>query len=49
MFIIDCTASMDPWIEVCKEEIRAITNFVVNKFDMIKVRVSIIGYRDYNK
>ncbi len=47
MFIIDCTASMSPWIEACKKEIKSIIEFVQNKFLYIMIRVSIVAYRDH--
>ncbi len=47
MFIIDCTASMCSWIEVCKKEIKTIIDSISNKFDLKNIRISIIAYRDY--
>ena len=47
MFIIDCTASMGSWIEACKEEIIAIIECVKAQQFGIKIRVSIVAYRDH--
>ena len=49
MFIMDCTASMSSWIEACKVEIKAIIAFIQTQFFKMKVRVSIIGYRDFSE
>lgn len=47
MFIIDCTGSMGSWIEACKKEIRSIIDCVRNQHFNIKIRVSIVAYRDH--
>ena len=47
MFIMDCTGSMEPWIEKCKIEIAAIISYIQNQFYKINIRVSIVAYRDY--
>ena len=47
MFIIDCTGSMGSWIETCKKEIKAIIDCVRNQHFNIKIRVSIVAYRDH--
>jgi hypothetical protein len=47
MFIIDCTGSMGSWINACKQEIRAIIDCVRNQHFNIKIRVSIVAYRDH--
>ncbi len=47
MFIIDCTGSMGSWIGACKKEIRSIIDCVRNQHFNIKIRVSIVAYRDH--
>lgn len=47
MFIIDCTGSMGCWIEACKREIKAIIDCVRNQHFNIKIRVSVVAYRDH--
>lgn len=47
MFIIDCTGSMGSWIETCKKEIKAIIDCVRNQHFNIKIRISIVAYRDH--
>ncbi len=48
MFIMDCTGSMSPWIEACKREIKSIIDCLRNQYFNIKIRVSIVAYRDYS-
>lgn len=47
MFIIDCTGSMGSWINTCKQEIKAIIDCVRNQHFNIKIRISIVAYRDH--
>jgi len=47
MIIIDCTGSMSSWINACKEEIKSIINSIQTQFYGLKVRISIVGYRDH--
>jgi hypothetical protein len=47
MFIIDCTGSMSRWIDACKTEIKSIIDFLRNQHLNIKIRVSIVAYRDH--
>ena len=47
MFIIDCTGSMCSWIEASKREIKSIIGCVRNQYFGIKIRVSIVAYRDH--
>jgi hypothetical protein len=49
MFIIDCTSSMLRWIEACKKEINSIIDYVRNQYLDIKIRVSVVGYRDFSE
>lgn len=48
MFIIDCTASMGPWIDACKNEINSIVDFIRSKNFGLIIRLSVVGYRDHN-
>lgn len=48
MFIMDCTASMTPWIDAAKREIKSIIDCLRSKFFNLKIRVSIVAYRDYS-
>ena len=48
MIILDVTSSMGPWIKACKDEIKMIINSIESSFQGIKIRVSIIAYRDHN-
>lgn len=46
-FLMDCTASMEPWIQAAKDQIvRIIDNTVIENPD-VNVRVAFLGYRDY--
>ncbi len=49
MFIIDCTSSMLAWIDACKKEINSIIDYVRNQYLDIKIRVSVVGYRDFSE
>jgi len=46
MFILDCTSSMYCWIEACKSEIINIIEGVKAKFRSLRIRLSVIAYRD---
>ena len=49
MFIIDCTGSMQDWIDKCREEINSIIDTIrkKNRLDT-QIRISIVGFRDHN-
>jgi hypothetical protein len=46
-FLMDCTGSMGSWIDICKEEINNIVDYVVTEFTGINIRIAFVGYRDY--
>ena len=49
MFIIDCTGSMQKWIDQCKKDVRSIIETIREKNPAnIKIRISVIGYRDHS-
>ena len=47
MFIIDCTGSMYSWIDASKKEIKSIIECIRNQYFGIKIRISVIAYRDH--
>ena len=46
-FVLDCTGSMDPWIEAAKTKMQEIVNDVHAKHPNTIVEVALVGYRDY--
>lgn len=47
-FVLDCTASMDPWIRAAKTKIREIVDNVLAEHPDSDVKVGLMGYRDYD-
>ena len=48
LLILDCTASMEEWIESCKQKlILIISNFRKEFKQTQKIRVAFVGYRDF--
>lgn len=47
MFILDCTGSMGSWINACKREINSLLEYVRQQNFGMRIRVSIIAYRDF--
>jgi hypothetical protein len=47
VIVMDCTASMDPWIEAAKSSIIAIIDNVKVDHPSAKVRVGFVAYRDF--
>lgn len=43
-FLMDCTASMEPWIQAAKDQIRGI----LARFPGTEFEVAFVGYRDYH-
>ncbi|KAL4495127.1 hypothetical protein ABPG72_007234 [Tetrahymena utriculariae] len=48
MFIVDCTSSMQPWINFVKQSIRKIIDSVKKIYPTFSFRYSFVGYRDFN-
>ena len=48
MFIMDCTASMGSYINSCKKDIKEIVKTIKEENNNVKVRVSFVGYRDFD-
>jgi len=46
-FIMDCTASMEPWIRTARTEVLAIIKSVEEKHPHADVQVAFVGYRDH--
>jgi hypothetical protein len=46
-FVMDCTSSMEPWIEQAKTHIAAIMDDVSLDHPNARCRVGFVGYRDY--
>jgi len=46
-FVMDCTGSMEPWIEQAKTRIVKITQSVSDDNPNVRCRVGFVGYRDY--
>lgn len=44
---MDCTASMDKWIEACKNELKTIVDYILSEHEGTKIRIAFIGYRDF--
>lgn len=47
-FLLDCTASMEPWIQTAKTKIREIVDNVLAEHPDSDVKVGLMGYRDYD-
>lgn len=53
-FLLDCTGSMQNWINACKERVVQIATRVIETVeesgqDHVKVRMAFVSYRDYAK
>lgn len=49
MYIMDCTSSMTPWIEECKESVLEILEKIKEENPECKIRMSFVGYRDFDQ
>lgn len=47
-FLLDCTASMAPWMHQAKTRIREITSLVQTQHPATSIKVALVGYRDYD-
>jgi hypothetical protein len=47
-FLLDCTASMGPWMDQAKTRIREITSLVHTEHPATDIKVALVGYRDYD-
>jgi hypothetical protein len=47
-FVLDCTASMGPWIRAAKTKIREIVDTVTAEHLDSVIKVGLMGYRDYD-
>ena len=48
-FLVDCTGSMETYIEKVKTVVKDATKVLFQQFRHLKFRCSFIGYGDYNK
>ncbi len=48
-FLVDCTGSMDPYIDNVKTIIKEGTNRLKKVYTDLKLRISFVGYRDYEE
>lgn len=46
-FVMDCTASMDPWIQQAKTRIVELSREVQRQHPIANILTSFVGYRDY--
>ena len=46
-FVLDCTGSMDPWIEAAKTKMQEIVETVQAKHPFTFIEVALVAYRDY--
>jgi len=46
-FVVDCTGSMEPWIEQAKTRMTEITDSVSDEYPRARCKVGFVGYRDY--
>ena len=46
-FVMDCTASMEPWIRTARHEILNIIDYVEARHPYADIRVGFVGYRDH--
>ena len=46
-FILDCTASMEPWIQAAKTQIMDIITKLRKEYQEYRYEVALVGYRDY--
>lgn len=46
-FVMDCTASMEPWIRTARHEILNIIDYVEERHPYADIHVAFVGYRDH--
>jgi hypothetical protein len=46
-FVMDCTASMEPWIRTARQEILSIIKSMDGKHPHADIQVAFVGYRDH--
>ena len=46
-FVMDCTASMEPWLRTARQEILSIVKSMDAKHPHADIRVAFVGYRDH--
>lgn len=46
-FVMDCTASMEPWIRTARHEVLNIVEYVEAKHPQADIHVAFVGYRDH--
>lgn len=47
VFVMDCTASMDPWINAARDKLQSIVSTLKGSFANLELRVGFVGYRDF--
>lgn len=47
-FVLDCTASMQPWIDAAKEKVVDILDSIYKRYPDCQISASFIGYRDFH-
>jgi hypothetical protein len=48
-FVLDCTASMGPWIDAAKHKILGLLDDLSQKYTNFKIYAAFIGYRDFGE
>jgi hypothetical protein len=48
LFVVDCTGSMEKWINATKENIVKIVYDLKNYFPLKDIEVGFLGYRDFD-
>lgn len=46
-FLVDCTASMEPWIQAAKDQVMKIVDATQGEFPDAEFETAFVGYRDY--
>ena len=46
-FVMDCTASMEPWLRMARNEILNIIDYVEERHPYADIAVAFVGYRDH--
>jgi len=48
LFILECTISMSKWINFIKEKIKNISEYIIDGYPGVILRIGFIGYRGHN-
>lgn len=47
LIMLDCTGSMDPFIDTAKTRINSLVRTVKNTYPNVVLRIGFVGYRDH--